>query len=128
MVHARNKGKAAESEFINMFQTLFPETIERNLEQVRSGGSDVSGSEPFVIEIKRVEKLDFPSWWRQVRAATKAVSDIPVVAYRQSRQPWKFLLPATLIVSKSEAFIIVDMETFIKFVSEYYAGENTSAG
>ena len=121
MVHARNKGKAAETEFINKFQSLFPETIQRNLEQVRSGGSDVTNCDPFVIEIKRVEKLDFNSWWRQVVAATKSPL-VSVVAYRQSRQPWKFLLPATLIVSKSDNFIIVDEETFIKFVSEQYHG------
>lgn len=127
MVHARNKGKAAETEFINKFQSLFPETIRRNLEQVRSGGSDVEGCDPFVIELKRVEILDLNSWWRQVQLAARqksAVSDgsgfIPLVGYRQSRQPWRFLLPATLIVAKSETFIIADEETFIKFVSEHY--------
>ena len=137
MVHARNKGKAAETEFINKFQSLFPETIRRNLEQVRSGGSDVEGCDPFVIELKRVEKLDLNSWWRQVQLAARQKSAlyvqqcghtlnsdgsgfIPLVGYRQSRQPWRFLLPATLIVAKSETFIIVDEETFIKFVSEHY--------
>lgn len=121
MVNARNKGKAGESEFINTFNCLFPDNLQRNLEQVRSGGSDVIGSEPFVIEIKRVEKLDLNSWWRQVTVAATNPYDIRVVAYRQSRQPWKFLLPATLIVSKSETFLVADMETFIKFVSEHYA-------
>ena len=125
MVHARNKGKAGEQEFIETFRSLFPEPIKRNLEQVRSGGSDLIGSDPFVVEIKRVEKLDLNNWWRQVTHAastgplcpTKAV---PLVAYRQSRQPWKFLLPATLIVAKSSTFIIADTETFIKFITEYY--------
>ena len=125
MVHARNKGKAAETEFINKFQSLFPDTLQRNLDQCRDGGSDVTGCEPFVIEIKRVEKLDLKAWWRQVRLASATGSlcptkAVPVVAYRQSRQPWRFLLPATLIVSKSENFIICDEETFIKYVSEHY--------
>ncbi len=119
MVHARNKGKDGEREFIQLFGQLWPSSLKRNLDQVRDGGSDIVGCDPFVIEVKRVEKLDLNSWWFQVKVAASATEStvIPCVAYRQSRQPWRFLLPANLIVD-SEGYMIVDMECFIKFVSK----------
>ena len=122
MVHSRDKGKKGETEFINQFGSLFPNPIKRNLDQTRDGGADVTGCEPFVIEIKRVEKLQPNIWWTQVtRAAsgTPLKDTIPIVAYRQSRQPWRFLLPASLIVP-DPGFVIATPEVFIKLVTSHY--------
>ena len=97
MVNIRNKGSKAELEFCQRFQPFSNNRRERNLLQTREGGSDIMGSHPFVIEIKRVEDTGVGNknkWWAQVeRAVQNPEIEIPVVAYRPSRSPWSFLVP-----------------------------------
>lgn len=97
MVNIRAKGAKAELEFCDRFSPFFPCRLERNLLQTREGGSDIMGSHPFVIEVKRVEDTGMGnknSWWRQVEAAVLHPEiEIPCVAYRPSRNPWSFLVP-----------------------------------
>lgn len=100
-MNVRNKGANGERELAKwLFENFDLEHMpERNLEQVRSGGSDIINIYPFFFECKRVEVLDLQSWWIQVR--TEAEKDnqnaIPVVAFRQNRKPWEFLISASYI-------------------------------
>lgn len=67
--------------------------LERNLEQARGGGHDLTGLECYgmAVEVKRVEALAIGSWWAQaVRQAKSAGDLIPVLAWRQNRKPWRF--------------------------------------
>lgn len=121
-LNARNKGKAGESEFINRFQPFFPNELKRNLEQVRSGGSDIAGCAPFVIEIKRCEKLELTKWWGQVgRASGPGV--VPVVAYRQNRGQWQFLLPTWMLGLKTNSYVIVKEEDWLQLLILVYKGD-----
>lgn len=115
-INAHNKGKAGEYEFIQRFQPFFPNTLERNIEQVRKGGSDIIGSEPFVVEIKRCEKIELNKWWKQVTKAVTNEWDIPTIAYRQNRQNWKFLLPSRLIGIEHDGYIECDEDVWLRFV------------
>ena len=126
-VNIRKKGAAAELEFCHRFQPFFHNTLERNLLQTREGGSDVSGSHPFVIEIKRVEDTgngNKNSWWKQVLAAVNDPdAEIPCVAFRPSRQPWKFLIPASLIGIESKEFMEVSEDVWLQLVFKKFSEE-----
>jgi len=87
----RRKGAAAERELAKILADELGERVCRNLEQVRSGGCDLLGLAPFAIEVKRCETLALPAWWRQ--ACEQSQGAVPVLAYRRSRQPWRFRLP-----------------------------------
>lgn len=70
--------------------------LKRNLEQTRGGGHDLTGLEPYglAVEVKRVETLAIPSWWRQAVRQAEAVDCAPVLAYRQNRKGWTFMVRA----------------------------------
>jgi hypothetical protein len=104
----RLKGQAAEREFFKELNRHLPENlrIQRELSQTRDGGAD-GESAGFIIEVKRQENLRFKPWLEQVRKASenrqalenpKASENrarsrkIPVVAYRQCREPWRCLV------------------------------------
>ncbi len=115
---ARNKGANGEREFCKwLFDHFNIPMPTRNLEQVRSGGTDIMDVEPFYIEVKRCESLNLDSWWHQVNRAAKKSHDeniIPVVAFRQNRKPWEFLIGAKHIGIK-RGFIRLDSRIFIKW-------------
>ena len=98
-INSRNKGANGEREFAKWIQDLLdlPEAPERNLEQTRSGGWDLLVT-PFAFEVKRVQTLSLRKWWlqakRQVDVSPFKSTLLPVVAYRQNRQPWRGLISA----------------------------------
>ncbi len=101
-INARAKGASGEREFcdwlLHHFDIEIEDKPERNLEQVRSGGADIIYP-PFAFEIKRVEELAHGKWWAQVNTAIKdkkgpAFGLEPVVAFRQNRKEWEFLIGA----------------------------------
>jgi len=126
LTNGRNKGRAGEQEFCHWItNNLGVEvTPERNLEQVRSGGSDICNVYPFIFEVKRCESLDLQAFWNQVKFAweyyrerddeTIDVNLIPVVAFRQNRKPWEFLVSAELIKLEL-GFVRLDSRTFIRW-------------
>jgi len=119
-MNVRNKGASGEREMCKwLHKKMHIPLPTRNLEQVRSGGSDIIDIEPFFIEVKRCEILDLPSWWRQVVVETKKeVGDIePVVAFRQNRKPWEFLISAKMIGCK-RGFIRVSDVIFLEWARE----------
>ena len=120
MINVRQKGKDGELEFVNKYQIFFPDTIKRNLLQTREGGADVSGCAPFQIEIKRCEKIEHSKWWAQVNRALASPEEIPVVAYRANKQPWRFLIPSSLLVAGTDEYAIVSETVFLQFVINTY--------
>lgn len=126
MVNIRAKGSKAELEFCTRFQPFFSQKLERNLLQTREGGSDVMGSHPFVIEIKRVEDTcngNKAKWWSQVCKAVKQPDiEIPCVAYRASRSPWSFLVSSDLMGIEG-GYIEISETLWLKLVLKI-SGEN----
>ena len=101
-LNARNKGASGEREAAKWLKGLLKldYTPERNLEQVRDGGYDLY-VHPFIVEVKRCETLLLKQWWRQVKHASAMLEGIPVVLFRQNRQPWRLLISAEYIGLKS---------------------------
>jgi len=129
MVNARAKGASGEREFCKWVcdKLELDETPTRNLEQVRSGGADILGVDPFVFEVKRVERVNRKKWWLQVKAAAASTpGSIPVVAYRPNRKPWEFLIPATW-VGLQFGYIILEEKEFIQWALQVLGnGKNNS--
>jgi hypothetical protein len=104
-INGRNKGANAEREAATWLKEKFKleHLPQRNIEQyrykahVKSTGYDLTGFEPFCLEIKRQEVLSLRTWWVQCVQAVTADCPIPVVMYRQNRKPWKFLISAKYI-------------------------------
>lgn len=118
-INARNKGASGEREFCRwLYQNLNAPMPTRNLEQVRSGGSDIIDIYPFYFEVKRVEKISTHSWWAQVTKSVRmAVNDdlIPIVAFRQNHKSWEFLIPATEI-GIEKGHLRVTETTFLRWI------------
>lgn len=91
----RNKGRRGELEFCRHIAQLLdlPDVPKPILSQSRDGGCDVM-LEPFYFEVKRRETLAENQWWQQAFAATIGTELDPVVAYRQSRKRWRYLISA----------------------------------
>ena len=123
MPNIRKKGAAAELEWLHRFQPFFIPELKRNLEQTRSGGHDITGCEPWVVEVKRVEDTcqgNKNSWWRQARASVKDYNtEIPVVSFRPSRKPWRFLVPVSLFGIESEEYAEISEDVWLKLVFKF---------
>ena len=93
---SRNKGIRGEREFIKALKAKLGDdlAIKRNLEQWSSGGYDIIGLDDFAFEVKRCETLEISKWWKQTVA--QAGNKNPVLAFRQSRKPWRIMTEATL--------------------------------
>jgi len=89
---SRNKGQRGEREIIELIRMATGITMKRNLNQVRNGGHDLIGIDGIAIEVKRQEKLAINSWWSQTEKQAKVTNAIPILAYRQSKKKWVFLL------------------------------------
>ena len=97
----RNKGKTAEVEVYHWLNKTVSTVVgtgkwfQRNQNQTASSGSDLSNPFQLSIEIKRHETLSINSWWDQCLRSAKAESGVPVLLYRQSRQPWRAVVNLT---------------------------------
>ena len=123
-INARSKGAGGKREFcswlFNKFEWL-DEKPERNLEQVRSGGTDII-LPPFGFEVKRCEKLQLIDWWIQVKTDCEQYNNIrlndkistPVVAFRQNGKPWEFLISAHNI-GCNKGFIRINEKVFLEW-------------
>ncbi len=104
MVNGRQKGQRGEREFIAKLQEVVDKVLgddsfelHRNLDQTRAGGADVEGATPeydlCAFEVKRQEKLSINRWWEQAtRQARESKRPCPVLAFKQSRQPWRVMM------------------------------------
>lgn len=122
MINGRGKGAEGEREFCRWLQNTLDLGYlpTRDLEQVRSGGADVTCLRPFLFEVKRCEALAQRTWWLQVMRAARAVpGSIPVVCFRQNRQPWRFLLSATYLGLDS-GFLQLEETEFTVWLQKYY--------
>lgn len=113
-MNIRNKGSAGERELCKILteRLNLAVPLTRNLEQTRDGGADLVQLKPFYIEVKRQETLCLPKWLAQAVRQTPNGS-YPVLAFRQSRKPWRFLLPLSMFIPRSEeGWVEVDLDGF----------------
>ena len=123
-INAKSKGASGEREFgkwlLDNFKLLSENNIipERNLLQTREGGADITNVPCFIFEVKRCETLSLQNWWLQVNRVKS--QKIKVVAYRQNRKPWNFLISAKHI-DVDKGYIILNELVFIKYASKLFS-------
>jgi hypothetical protein len=118
-MNVRQKGANGELEAAKWLHKWLrlKEIPQRNLEQVRSGGHDLTGTAPFFIEVKRCQTIQKTKWWIQAQTSTPE-GGCPVVMFRQNKKKWKFLLPANLIGLDS-GFIQLEVEEFLRWADKH---------
>ncbi len=119
-INVRSKGASGERELAKFLHSNLPidNMPQRNLEQVRSGGGDLLVP-PFLYECKRVEALNLADWWYQAVVAGQRAELEPVVAFRQNKKPWEFLISAKNI-GVDLGYMRIKSEVFFKFASPVY--------
>lgn len=106
---ARNKGSAAEREVAAILESALGIRIRRKLGQARDGGDDIEVG-VYRIEVKRRETLAMDAWCKQVEDATPA-SQVPLVIYRRSHQPWRVVVRLTDFLPLIAADVNPDAQT-----------------
>ncbi len=89
---SRAKGAAAERELLKLLGAELGQLLTRNLQQSREGGADCICVRGWAIEVKRQERLSRPAWWRQACEQADRLGVRPMLAYRRSREPWRFVV------------------------------------
>lgn len=88
---SRTKGAASERELASIIRDHGFDCARTARNGLTS--EDVTHTVPGVwLECKRRETLAIPAWTRQAEKDAPA-GLVPVVAFRQSRQPWRVVLP-----------------------------------
>lgn len=94
-INSRAKGKAGERELIGELKRVLPELtdeLERNLEQTRDGGYDISGLHGWAPEVKRYSKIlpaDIESFWEQTITQARNDHRRPALFMREDRREWR---------------------------------------
>ena len=110
----RNKGVRGELEVFRIIEDHLGIHLQRNSqEQYETGGAD-QRLHNFVLEIKRCEDLKLRTWWAE---AVKQIeyNEIPTLIYRQSRQPWRVMIPHCTISPILYANHSQDEDVFFAF-------------
>ena len=119
---SRTKGQCGERELCKLLSQSLGLDLSRNLDQVREGGADILGVPGFIIEVKRREAEQKAKWWEQVcKAGRRYPQLMPVVAYRRSRQPWRFMLPLSALFDGAPCgeWLEVSYDGYIKFAERH---------
>ena len=96
-INSRNKGAAGEREVAKIIFDLLGIKCERNLDQWRCGGFDLSGLDGWALEVKRAKKPLLNAWWQQTLDQAKENNLKPVLWYRLDNQKWRVVVPLNLI-------------------------------
>lgn len=92
MTNSRAKGAAVEREFCAMIATHLGVSCQRNLEQSRSGGHDITGLDGWAPEIKARANVparsELISMWAQTIEQAEAAKAKPVLAIKVNRRGW----------------------------------------
>lgn len=118
----RTKGAAAERALAKLLSDELGVPVKRMLGQERDGGADICLG-ALRIQVKRCERLELAAWWRQTIA--DAGDGMPVLAYRASRQPWRFRMLLADVAGEipceghDNEWAELPMQSFLWFVREY---------
>lgn len=101
---ARTKGAAGEREVCEILTRLTGKAHKRNLGQARDSGCDVNYG-PFLLEVKRQERLKMPEWQQQAAVAAEKEGLVPAVVYRQNGGKFWISCPFETFVALFEAML-----------------------
>lgn len=97
MTGSRRKGKGAELEVVHLLQANGWPDARRSGDAGQIDGDIENGPDGMLLEVRRREALRIGEWCREVEAeaVARANGEVPVLAFRQSNQPWRAVLPLT---------------------------------
>lgn len=100
MVNSRNKGASFERDIVKMLKAelgeyVIPESLKRNLDQWRDGGTDIIVGELFAVECKRYASGNWyqQAWLDQAYHSAALLNMIPVLVWKFDRQPMRWTMP-----------------------------------
>lgn len=124
MTNSRAKGARVELEFIGMVADHLGVSCQRNLEQTRSGGHDITGLEGWAPEIKA--RAEIPSrgallnMWAQTLDQANAIQARPVLAVKVNRKGWTIYVDAAElrpeIWQPCKSWLAMEPEDFFQYV------------
>jgi len=123
MTNSRAKGAAVEREFCAMVATHLGVSCQRNLEQSRSGGHDITGLDGWAPEIKaRAEQPPrgaLLNMWAQTLDQANAIKARPVLAVKVNRKGWTFYIDAAElrpdIWQPCKSWVAIEPEDFFQY-------------
>jgi Holliday junction resolvase len=110
---SRTKGQAGEREICKILGEALGISLERNLEQTRDGGCDIR-LRHWAIEVKRQEKLQVDKWWEQAVSQAEKCEKHPILIFRQSRMPWRVIMPVALTQDPRIHYMHTDLDYLIE--------------
>ncbi len=132
-INIRVKGATAEREIATMLNEIITKVlkdynqhelidnhnyfVQRNQQQTAVGGNDLINTYGFGIEVKRQEALSINTWWKQCTVAAMKNNETPVLLYRQTRQKWKCITTAYVMLPNNQfgqCRAEIAMEDFLK--------------
>lgn len=99
---ARVKGQVGEREVCEILTRIVGEKHNRLLGQARDAGADVRWG-PFMLEVKRQQRLKLPDWQQQVSVAARDAGLLPAIVWRRDGEKWWVACPFEEFVTIFEA-------------------------
>lgn len=88
----QQKGRRGELELAGILRS-YGYNVEPGKAQSYGVEPDVIGLPGCHLEVKRCERLQLPAWIEQAERDAQRMNDgVPVVIFRQNRQPWRVCL------------------------------------
>lgn len=124
---SRNKGAAGEREFNALLAPMVTQAcleagcpgiaLARNFAQASAGGCDLDSLAHlgFAFEVKRHETLQVNTWWKQIQTAATKLRAWPVLAYRQNRQAWTFVVDCRCMWIEAEGRVSMEEQVFLEW-------------
>ena len=115
---SRDKGQRGEREVCKILGDALGISLDRNLEQTRDGGCDITVHGMWHIEVKFQEKYQVDRWWEQACEQAKGVGKHPVLFFRKSREEWRVIMPYSLTHDPRFFYVHGDLELFVQRVKD----------
>lgn len=89
----RNRGAAAEREFVRWLRDELGIVTERNLKQYQQAqhGDVLFGD--WCVEVKYHARLNVRDWWKQAVVSAKACNKRPALAYKVKNKGFRYVVP-----------------------------------
>lgn len=107
---SRNKGAGGERELANLLADLTGWDVRRRVRQ-HGGDSDLEGVAGWSVEVKRHARAPTASistWYAQSVRQAQAGGLLPVLFYREDRQPWRAVWPLSALLIQHHAAMWTD--------------------
>jgi hypothetical protein len=124
---SRNKGAVGEREFNAMLGPVVTQAcniagtpgiaLARNFAQASAGGCDLDSLAHlgFAFEVKRHETLQVNTWWAQIERAALPLRSWPILAYRQNRKDWTFVVDCRMLWIEAKGRVFMEQAVFLSF-------------